>query len=103
MVVNKKIRKDIYEVLDLITNKVSQVHHSRIHALVVPPDATREDLLHIAGIDHNEFLVEAIIDHRGNTKNKRSMEFLIRWKGYEPFQRIRKRKPPMIHGRLTLR
>ena len=26
----------------------------------------------------------AIIEDRGNPKNKRRMEFLIRWKGYEP-------------------
>jgi len=84
MMVHKKIRKDIYEVLDLITNKVSQVHHSRLHALVVPPDATPDDLLVMAGIDRDEFVVEAIIDHRGDPKKKKDIEFRIRWKGYEP-------------------
>jgi putative transposase len=84
MVIHNKVRKDIYEVLDLISNKVSQVHLSRLHALVLPPDATREDMLHLAGIDHDEFIVEAIVDHRGNPKKKKNMEFLIRWKGYEP-------------------
>jgi hypothetical protein len=84
MMIHRKIRKDLYEVLDLITNKVSQVHHSRIHALVVPPDATPEDILRLAGIDHDEYLVDSIIDHRGNPKKKKQMEFLVRWQGYEP-------------------
>jgi hypothetical protein len=84
MMIHRKLRKDMYEVIDLITNKISQVHISRLHILVVPPDATPEDILHMAGIDHEEYVVESIIDHRGNPKHKRSMEFLIRWKGYEP-------------------
>ena len=69
---------------DLITNKLSQVHISRMHVLVVPPDATRDDILRLAGLDHHEYVVESIIDHKGNSKRKRDMEFLIRWKGYEP-------------------
>jgi hypothetical protein len=84
MVIHKKVRDDIYEVVDLISDKISQVQISRLHALVVPPDATRDDILHLAGIDHNEYLVESIINHRGNPKRKRELEFLIRWKGYEP-------------------
>ena len=84
MVVHKKIRDDMYEVLDLISNKTSQIHVSRMHALVLPPDATREDLLRLAGIDNHEYIVESIIDHRGNPRKKKQMEFLIRWKGYEP-------------------
>jgi Chromo (CHRromatin Organisation MOdifier) domain len=84
LVVTRKLRKDLYEVTDLITNKLSQVHISRMHVLVVPPDATRDDILRLAGLDHHEYVVESIIDHKGNSKRKRDMEFLIRWKGYEP-------------------
>ncbi len=35
------------------------------------------------GIDHNEYVVEAIVNHRGNPRKRRHMEFLVRWKGYE--------------------
>jgi hypothetical protein len=53
MVIHKKLRDDIYEVVDMISDKISQVHISRLHVLVVPPDATRDDILHLAGIDHD--------------------------------------------------
>jgi hypothetical protein len=84
MIIHKKIRKDIYEVLDLITNKVSQVHLSRLHKLVVSSETTPAELLRIAGVDHNEYVVEAIVAHRGNVKKKNQLEFLVRWAGYEP-------------------
>ncbi len=29
-------------------------------------------------------VVEAIVNHRGNPRKRRDMEFLVRWKGYEP-------------------
>jgi hypothetical protein len=84
MIVHKKLRKDMYEVMDLISNKIAQVHISRMHLLVVPPDATKDDILRLAGIDHQEYLVESIIGHRGDIKRKKQLEFLIRWKGYDP-------------------
>jgi hypothetical protein len=84
MIIHKKIRKDIYEVLDLTTNKVSQVHLSRLHKLVVSSETTPAELLRIAGVDHNEYVVEAIVAHRGNVKKKNRLEFLVRWAGYKP-------------------
>jgi hypothetical protein len=84
MRVNKVIRKDIYEVLDLISNKVSQVHISRMHGVRVASDTALQDILKIAGYDHHEFVVESILDHRRTGTRKRDLEFLVRWYGYEP-------------------
>jgi hypothetical protein len=84
LVVHRKLRKDLYEVRDLITSKIYQVHISRMRGLHLPPDVDNAELLRIAGLDHQEFVVESILDHRGNPRNKRSLEFLVRWKGYEP-------------------
>jgi hypothetical protein len=84
MIIHKKVRKDIYEVLDLISNKISQVHLNRLHKLIVSQEATPEEMVRIAGVDQNEFLVDSIISHRGNVKKKNHMEFLVRWTGLEP-------------------
>ena len=84
LIVHRKLREDIYEVMDLITDRIYQVHISRIHALNLPSTVDRDELLRIAGIDHNEYVVEAIVNHRGNPRKRRDMEFLVRWKGYEP-------------------
>jgi Chromo (CHRromatin Organisation MOdifier) domain/Integrase zinc binding domain/Integrase core domain len=84
LVIHRRNRKDIYEVRDLITDKVSEVHISRIHALQVPPEATEQDILRLAGLDHDEYVVETIVDHRKTGTRKTDWEFLVRWKGYEP-------------------
>jgi len=84
LVIHRRIRKDLYEVRDLISDKVSEVHISRLHALKVPNTATDADILSLAGLDHDEFLVEAIVDHRKIGNKKTDYEFLVRWQGYEP-------------------
>jgi hypothetical protein len=84
MTVHKKMRNDIYEVLDLISNKIFQVHINRLHKLLLSPESTPEEMLRIAGVDMNEHLVEAIVAHRGNVKKRNKLEFLVRWVGLEP-------------------
>jgi hypothetical protein len=84
LVIHNKLRDDIYEVRDLITDRIYEVHFSRIHALNLPSDLDHSELLRFAGIDHAEYVVDFIVNHRGNIRKKREMEFLIRWKGYEP-------------------
>ena len=56
LMIHRRIREDIYEVLDLITDKIYQVHISRIHSLNVPENMDRSELLRLAGIDHQELL-----------------------------------------------
>jgi len=68
LIVHRKLREDIYEVMDLITDRIYQVHISRIHALNLPSTVDRDELLRIAGIDHNEYVIEAIVNHRGNPR-----------------------------------
>ena len=33
-------------------------------------------------VDREEFLVESILKHRGDSKRKTSLEFLVKWLGY---------------------
>jgi len=84
MVVNRRLRQDLYEVRDLITDRLSDVHISRMLALNVPDDASREDILRLAGLDHGEYVVDSIVDHRRVGSRKYDLEFLVRWQGYEP-------------------
>ncbi len=36
----------------------------------------------VAQIDKREFVIERIIDHRGDTARKSTLEFLCRWEGH---------------------
>jgi hypothetical protein len=52
--------------------------------LLVPYNSALSEPLEVAACDAQVYLVEEIIAHRGNPKNKEEMEFLVRWKGYSP-------------------
>jgi hypothetical protein len=52
-------------------------------APIVLAPITPVDLIALAATDQDEFIVEAILAHRGNAKKKSSLEFLIKWQGYE--------------------
>jgi hypothetical protein len=84
LVVHRKIRDDLYEVRDLVSDTISQVHISRMHALRVPPESTEADILQLAALDHDEYVVDSIADHRRIGTRKHNLEFLVRWLGYEP-------------------
>ncbi len=42
----------------------------------------QRDNVQVAAVDHQEYIAEAIIAHRGSPKKKSKMEFLVRWAGY---------------------
>ena len=69
-----------YNVLNINTGKKYKVDMSRLTRFHVG-DHTLEDIAKLLHKDMQEFLVEAILDHRGSP-NK--WEFLVRWKGYGP-------------------
>jgi hypothetical protein len=84
LVIMEKSRNDLFKVLDLITNKSYPVHISRLRKLKVPIGVTRTQLRDLALMDHGEFIVEKILDHRGDHKKKSTLEFKVRWLGFEP-------------------
>ena len=92
-----------YEVIDqaknditcrhVITNIVSKLHSSRVTPFVGSSDAASKAAL----LDRDEYIVESIIDHRGNPKKVTTLEFLIRWLNYssdhdtwEPWAEVKK-------------
>jgi hypothetical protein len=40
-------------------------------------------MVEIAAGDHDEYVVEAIVDHKA-ARRKSDMEFKVRWRGYDP-------------------
>lgn len=66
---------------DLSTLKRVRFHVSRLRKFNA--DMT-EDPAKLAALDNNEFVVEAIVGHRGDRRRRAGMEFRVRWLGYEP-------------------
>jgi hypothetical protein len=68
------------------------LHTSRVH----PFFGTLEDAKRISMVDHEEYLVEEILAHKGDTTKKSSLTFLVKWSGYssehnswEPWSELR--------------
>ena len=70
-----------YTLLDLITGKEKDYHVSDMKPFIF--DSALVDPLDIARRDHMEFFVERILDHRGNIKRRKEIEFQVRWLGYD--------------------
>jgi hypothetical protein len=70
-----------YTLLDLVKNKDTKIHVSRLKRFEL--DTSRHNPLAIASKDYEEEPVEAILAHTGNPKRKTSMDFLVRWLGYD--------------------
>jgi len=55
-------------------------HVSELKRFLYDPEHT--DPAHVAMIDRREFVIESILDHRGDPSKKKTLEFLVRWTGY---------------------
>ena len=71
-----------YACKDLISNKSNTYFVDRLKLY----DSTSTDYTPeaIALVDNDSFIVESIVDHRGNPNKKSSMYFKVRWHGYDP-------------------
>ena len=70
-----------YTLHDLITKKEEVVDVSRLLPFVYDPQRTNP--FDVAAKEQREYLVEEILDHRGNQKRKSTLEFLVRFAGYD--------------------
>jgi hypothetical protein len=84
MVIQSIDRPDLIKVRDLLNNKISLVHTSRLRVFNHPADMTEEEATALAAVDLDEFYVEKIVGHTGTGRNPKRMEFKVRWLGYEP-------------------
>jgi transposase InsO family protein len=74
-----------YLLRDLVEGKeIKRVHVSRLKEFLYDP--TLVDPLDIARRDSQQFVIESVIQHRGNTKTKpirlSELSFLVHWQGY---------------------
>jgi hypothetical protein len=83
LIVHEMERDDIVKVMDLVKDKVYEVHINRLHKLKGSEKVSKPELLRIAALDIDEYLVDKIMDHRGSKKAK-TLKFRVRWEGYEP-------------------
>jgi hypothetical protein len=97
MKIVEKLRDDIFNVLDLVSNKIIMVHidrlrvfHYKAHDANVQSNLNKDKevqqaMLNLAMSDVDEFIVNEILDHRyiGNRKTKSQLEFFVSWTGYE--------------------
>jgi transposase InsO family protein len=70
-----------YTLLDLVTNKEKVYHITDLKDFFFDPSI--HDPLDIARKDYLEFFVEKVLAHKGDPRRKKSLEFHIKWLGYE--------------------
>ncbi len=83
MIVLDKIRDDGYLCQDIVTQKQLEISKNRIKKFSLPRDFNHNLAQTLAAADHEEFVVEEVLDYKGNIKNKKSLKFLIKWLGYD--------------------
>jgi hypothetical protein len=71
-----------YTLLNLITNKLEEVHVTRLRPFYYDPAVT--DPANVASKDYQEFKVAQILRHEGSPARYGQMDFLVRWEGYGP-------------------
>jgi hypothetical protein len=83
-VLSRKIREqgDIYTCQNLITMKVYDFHVTKLKQYIY--DELRTNPIDAAAMDKDEFIVEAVLDHKFTHKDKKAsdLNLLIKWKGF---------------------
>ncbi len=76
-----KFKGSTYTVQDLVTNKEEDYHVTQLKAFKY--DVMEVDPVEIARKEQDEFVVEKVLEHRGNPKRRKTLQFLIQWLGYD--------------------
>ena len=77
----QEIRSSVCVCQDLTTLRPHRFHVSRLKRFEAE---MTDDPAALAAADKDEFIVEEIIDHRGNSRRRADMQFRVRWLGYGP-------------------
>ena len=73
--------QSIYIIEDLIRGKTIKTHIHNLRPFVFDPH--RVNPVDVAQQNEQEFVVDEIIGHRGDHHKRSTMEFLVRWNGYD--------------------
>jgi hypothetical protein len=71
----------MYIIEDLVLGKQIKTHVHNLRPFIFSPN--RVDPIELAQQNEQEFMVRDIIVHRGDHHRRSSMEFLVRWIGYD--------------------
>ena len=84
----------VYTVQNLVTYKNEDYHVTQLRPFNYEPE--RVNLQEVASRDRKEFVIDHIVSHIGDFKQKRSFQFLVKWLGYdesentyEPWKQLR--------------
>ena len=76
-----KSHRGQYTLLDLTTNKEKEYHSTQLKKFIFNP--ARVSPSDVARKDYLEFFVESILSHKGNIKMLSTLEFKVKWLGYD--------------------
>ena len=83
-------RLNVYECRDLSNGKVLRMHVSRLKEF---RGENNSKLPELAALDKREFVVEKIVQHRGDPGSRQKMEFLVHWAAgdetWEPWANVK--------------
>ena len=74
-------KQSIYFIEDLVLGKQIKTHVHNLRPFLFSPDQVNP--VEVAQQNEQEFMVRDIIAHRGDHHRRSSMEFLVRWTGYD--------------------
>ena len=75
------VNGDKYTCRNLVTEACTDFHISRLREFFFDADIVNPQ--EVALRDTEEFYIERILEHRGDVKRLRSLEFKVRWLGYD--------------------
>ena len=73
--------KGVVTVQNLVTYKNEDFHVTQLRPFQYDPE--RVDLRDVASRDRKEFVIDRIVSHIGDFKSKRTLQFLVKWLGYD--------------------
>jgi hypothetical protein len=70
-----------YTVQNLVTYKHEEYNSTQLRPFNYDPE--RVNLQDVASRDKKEFIIDHIVSHTGDFKSKKTLQFLVKWLGYE--------------------
>ena len=75
-----------YTLFNMVTGKTEDVHVTRLKNFEYEPGLV--DPLKLAAADYDEFVIERVLDHAGDPKRKSSLDFLVKWAGFDDSENL---------------
>ena len=77
MRVMNKLDSNNYELYDLVTHKIEPIHQSRLSKFEYMEQYTDPNL--VANSDYDSSVIDKVIKHVGDPKDKTNMDFYVSW------------------------